>query len=246
MCTYLGTRLDLVDGDFKSYFINPHDGEKIYIILDPSHAIKLIRNTLGNIKTIYEGTHEIKWQYFVDLASLSGNEVFGLTHKMNKRHIQFEDRKMHVRTAVETLSKSTADSLQFLNENGVDGFAGADTTIKFIRMFDQLWDICDSKRIRNDMANKFKSAMNEKNAAEIFEFLIEMKTYILSLNVKSKKTGLMVSIVKSDYKTGFRGFILNINSITAMYKEYVQNQHWMNFIATYRLSQDHLEMFFGS
>lgn len=28
-----------------------------------------------------------------------------------------------------------------------------------------------------------------------------------------------------------------------MYKEYVENQHWMNFIATYRLSQDQKQEF---
>lgn len=62
------------------------------------------------------------------------------------------------------------------------------------------------------------------------------------MNKRSKR---IVPIVKSDNNTAFRGFILNINSIMAMYKEYVEDQHWMNFIATYRLSQDHLEMFFG-
>lgn len=91
----------------------------------------------------------------------------------------------------------------------------------------------------------FKSAVNEKNVVVIFEFLIEAKKYILSLKIKDKRTGLIIPIVKSDYATAFRGFILNINSLMEMYKEYVEKNHWMNFIATYRLSQDHLEMFFG-
>lgn len=245
MCTFLGTKLTMIKGDYKSYFINPHNGDKIYIILDPSHAIKLVRNTLGNLKTLYEGNNEIRWQYFIDLVSFSGNETFGLSHKMNKRHIQWQDRKMHVRTAVQTLSNSTADSMEFLRKRGVSNFADAETTIKFIRIWDRLWDICNTQRIRSDKKNTFKSAMNPNNAAEIVTFLFEAKKYILTLNIRDPKTGLLISILKSDYKTGFRGFILNINSIIAMYEEYVVQQSSMKFLATYRLSQDHLEILFG-
>lgn len=245
MCQFLGTKLEIVDGDYKNYFINPFDGEKIFIIFDPSHAIKLVRNTLGNVKTIYEGTDEIKWQYIVDLVNFSGNQTFGLTHRLNKRHTQYEYRKMHVRTAVETLSDSTADSIAFLKLKGVADFAGAAAIVKFIRIFNKLWDICNTQRVRSDKANALKSAINPENAAEIFQFFSEAKKYILSLNVVNKRTGRTIPILKSDYKTGFQGFILNINSIESMYKEYVENKAWMTFLATYRLSQDHLEIFFG-
>lgn len=245
MCQYLGTKLELVDGEYKSYFINPNDGRKIQIVLDPSHAIKLVRNTLGNIGTIYEGENRIEWKYLVDLVDLSANNTFGLTHKLTKRHIQFQDKKMHVRTAVQTLSNSTADSLQFLESTGVEKFVGANATIQFIRTFDKIWDIFNTQRVRSEQVSPFKSAINENNAVEIFKFLSETKKYILSLNVENKRTGKLIPIIESDYKTAFRGFILNMNSLAAMYKEYVQDQKWMDFIATYRLSQDHLEMFFG-
>lgn len=245
MCQYLGTKFELVNGDYKSYFINPYNNQKIQIIVDPSHAIKLVRNTLGNIKTIYEGPNKIEWQYLVDLVDFSANRTFGLTHKLTKRHIQYEDRKMHVRTAVETLSNSSANSLEVLKQKGLSNFAGADATIKFIRMFDKLFDVFNTQRIRSDKVNVFKSAINENNAAEIFEFLSDAKKYILSLSVINKRTGRMVSIVESQYNTAFRGFVLNINSIEAMYRDLVKEKHWMTFLASYRLSQDHIEMFFG-
>lgn len=246
MFKHLGTKLQLENGDFKHYFVNPIDSEKINIILDPSHAIKLIRNTIGNIKIIYEGKNEIKWQYFIELVNYSSNNTFGLTHKMTKRHIQYEDRKMHVRTAVQTLSNSTANSMEFLKSKGVVEFSEAAATIKFIKFFDKIWDIFNSQRIRSDQSNIFKSALNKNNASAIFEFLNDAKKYILSLKVVNRRTGLLVSIVESDYNTGFRGFILNINSAEAMFKQFVENQHLMDFLATYRLSQDHLEQFFGA
>lgn len=243
MFKHLGTQLKLVDGDFKSFIINPHNNEKINIIIDPSHAIKLVRNTFGNRKIIFENDDEIRWQYLVDLVSYSGKHNFGLTHQLTKRHLQFQDRTMHVGTAVQTLSNSTANSLQFLKDNGVDNFSGAGPTIKFIKIFNDLWDVFNSRRIRDKVP--FKSALNQNNFAAISEFLLEAKKYIFSLRIMNKRTGLMVPIVESDYNTAFRGFILNINSLIAMYEEYVQQKNWMNFISTYWLSQDHLEMFFG-
>lgn len=164
---------------------------------------------------------------------------------MNKRHIRFKDRRMHVRTAVETLSKSTADALEFLKVNGVKNVADADATIKFTRKFDRIWDVCNTQRIRSNQVNVFKSAINPDNAAAVFEFLLEAKEYIRGLSLKSKRTGLIVPILNSDNNTGFRGFIMDIDSITAMYTHYVEDKHLMPFIATYRLPQDHLEMFFG-
>lgn len=103
----------------------------------------------------------------------------------------------------------------------------------------------NSQRVRDNSTNIFKSAINRENATEIFSFLNDAKQYIFSLSVISKRTGRMTPIVKSDYKSGFVGFIVDIISVTAMYTEYVENRHWMLFFATYRLSQDHLEMLFG-
>lgn len=246
MCASLGARLTLINNEYLTHFINPSDGEKVYIILDPSHAIKLVRNTLGTVKIIYDGNQEIRWQYFVDLVNYSGKKLFGLTHKMNKRHIQFQDRKMHVRTAVETLSQSTADSMQFLQKNQIEEFVGATGTIKFIQIFNKLWDVMNSQRMRSGDQNIFKSAINSTNAAEVFAFLNEARTYILSLEViSSRKSKKKIPIVKSDFNTGFRGFVIDITSVIAMYQEYIECHQWLLVLATYRLSQDHIEMFFG-
>lgn len=246
MCAILGADFKSDNGDYTTFITNPYNGEKVYIIYDPSHNIKLVRNTLGTQKILYEEGTEIKWKYFEDLVGYSAEDAFGLTHKMNKRHLQFEDRKMHVRTAVQTLSQSTADSMQFLQQKGLEQFVGSEATAKFIRLFNTLWDVMNSQRIRSDSSNKFKSAINPENLADVLQFLYEAKSYILSLKILSKRTGRLLPIVSSDHRTGFRGFIITIISVIAMYKEYVENHSWMTFFATYRLSQDHLEMLFGN
>lgn len=243
MCEMLGATLK---DDIIPTFKNPFEDTEIQIILDPSHAEKLVRSTLESREVIIDGNKEkIEWKYFVELVKYSqdAQNSYGLTHKLTKRHINFHDRKMCVRTAVELFSNSTADSMQYLMEKGVPEFKNAAATIKFIRYIDRLFDIMNTSRVK--LGNIFKCAINPKNKEEVFQFLNEVKTYILSLKVASKNGRKLVQLVKSNVKTGFRGFVMNIVSVMKIYNEFVENQKCLTYIATYRLSQDHLEMFFG-
>lgn len=47
-------------------------------------------------------------------------------------------------------------------------------------------------------------------------------------------------VVSSRTKTGFRGIIINIDSVVNMYRELVEEKQLTHMIPTYRLSQDHL------
>lgn len=245
MCEILGADFQADDGNYSTYFRNPYDKTNVYIMYDPSHMEKLIRNALGSNETFFVNEQKIEWKYFENLVNYSRQNSLGLAHKMNKRHIDWRNRKMHVRTAIETLSGSTANSMQFLMENGIPEFSDASATITFIRTFNTLWDIMNTHRIKNNTRDVYKSALNPANKNEIFRFLNETKEYILSLKIKLPKTQKLKQIVKTIHKTGFRGFVINIISLTAMYFELVEEHHWLMFFATYRISQDHLEMMFG-
>lgn len=244
MCEQLGAKFNEEDGNYITSFKNPVDGSNVYTQYDPSHLEKLVRNTLGNQQTIYHGEDKIEWKYFIALVNISKQSNFGLNHKMNKRHVNYKQRVMHVRTAIETLSRSTAESLEFLMKSGHPEFVNATETIKFTKIFDQLWDVFNTQRVKNDEHNIFKSAIYSSNVIEIFHFLDEAKEYILALKIKNSG-GKLIPIVKSNWKTAFRGYIIDIISLKAMYFEFVEQRHWLNFFATYRFSQDHLEMFFG-
>lgn len=63
-CSLLGASLN-VDKDFRPFILDPLDNHKIYIIYDPPHMIKLIRNCIGMKKTLYqENGSKIEWKYF--------------------------------------------------------------------------------------------------------------------------------------------------------------------------------------
>lgn len=53
MCTTLGASFELSNP--KPFFVNPLTKETVFVIYDPAHMIKLIRNTLGDKKIIING-----------------------------------------------------------------------------------------------------------------------------------------------------------------------------------------------
>lgn len=240
--------LELLGGDFKTlkekFEVN---GEKIYLIQDPCHMIKLVRNALASYGTIYDQENrKIQWKYFVALEKLNNGSSFQFTNKMTKRHIQWTERIMHVGSAVQSLSNSTASSMQFAMDSGVANFEHASATVKFIRIFNDLFDICNTFRKQDSHANQYKSALNENNKEVVFHRLCEIKAYIMNLKMgKSKDNARIVSVLDSDRKAAFRGFLITIASIEGIYHDYVTEKQWMQFFPTFRISQDHLETFFS-
>lgn len=233
--------------DLRPSFKNPFNGDDIHVIFDPCHMEKLVRNALGDRMIMFDKNNDkIKWDYLVKLEQFSRDNHLGLTHKINKRHIQYTDRIMHVRTAVQTLSNSTADSIEFLKDSGIPDFVDSNATIQFLRNINDLFDIMNTFRIKDLPDNQYKSAINPNNQEQVFIRLNELKEYILSLKMRmSDENRKIVPVLQSNRKTGFRGFIICIISVENIYRKYVEEKHWLLFFATYRISQDHLEIFFG-
>lgn len=109
---------------FKPFFFDPVNHEKIFIMLDPCHMIKLVRNRLASSGKFFDiDGNQIEWKYIVALYNYSINHDFH-THKLTKKHIEWERHSMNVRIAVETLSNSVANSIQFLMEQNIEEFQG--------------------------------------------------------------------------------------------------------------------------
>lgn len=120
-------------------------------------------------------------------------------------------------------------------------------TVEFMRYMNTIWDIMNTTEIKSNDKKPFKSAINTLNSGEIFEFLIRAKEYVMSLEIIEKKNNQVKRVrgAESSLYTGFQGVVINIVSFTAIYHELVEQHHMLLFLATYRFSQDHLEIFFG-
>lgn len=149
---------------------------------------------------------------------------------------------MKVDLAVQTLSESSAASLEFLESKDVTEFIGAKHTIKFIRTFNTLFDVLNTKDNQNK--NIFKRALNKENAATIFQVFDNAIKYIKGLMMLNDK-GKVIRVCNSRINTGFNGFIINMLSLKNVFQDYVEEQQLTNMLKTYCFQQDPVEIFFG-
>ena len=147
--------------------------------------IKLVRNTWADLGLKDGEGNEIKWQYIKDLEELQAKEGLNLANKLKKRHIYWKNEKMKVSLATQVLSSSVANALEYCeNTLRLPQFQGCSATVKFLRVFDQLFDILNS---RHPLAKEAKSPLREENKSDWQPFLNEAKIYISGLtNLEGK------------------------------------------------------------
>lgn len=115
------------------YFRNQETDEKIYVFYDAPHMIKLIRNCLGDKLVLYDKfNRRVEWKYIERLYRSKKGDL--VSHKLTKKHINWETNKMNVGLATQTISNSVAESMEKLALNGDKLFKGMDNeTRSFLR-----------------------------------------------------------------------------------------------------------------
>lgn len=240
VCQLFGAELNVYSPQFKPHF--PLKGQTIHIFFDACHMIKLVRNRLGIKKILIDGeNNEIKWNYFEDLVDMDTCRL-AVIHKMTKTHIDFHRKKMKVDLAVQTLSASVAASFELLIEMDVVQFLDAQSTAKFTRIFNNLFDIFNTKTGESD--NPFKRILSIENFVQIFDFFDTTIEYIKALKICNEK-GNLIKVCNSNVNTGFSGWVINMISLKFLFQDFVTEREILKSIRTFDLLQDQLELFFG-
>jgi hypothetical protein len=152
--------------------------------------------------------------------------------------MQWRKMKMKVSLAAQTLSSSVADAIEFCRDRlKIESFIGSEATCEFIRLINKLFDICNS---RNLLGKGSKAPMRPSNEHEIHNFFDHALNYLKE--IKDLKGTRMVETPR---KTAFLGFIMDIHSITFLYQKLIKTER-MKYLLTYKLSQDHIELFLHS
>lgn len=223
----------------QTWFPHPDTQEKIFVFLDPCHMLKLIRNIIGDMKQMVDRNgHVIRWSDLVQLNELQQQESMHLANKLRSARIQYHNQIMKVRLTFQIFSTAVANALLFCkNTLKLQEFESCQGTIDFLRAFNDLFDILNSKNMKQ---SEFKQPLNEENKEIIINKLDEIKNYILSLNTVNGEL-----LIKSRKKTGFFGFLICINSMIALYEEICEQKKLLKYIPIYKLSQGHIELLFG-
>lgn len=151
MAKCLGADLSCNSPTFNTSFLFPTEASnityKVFVMSDACHMIKLIRNCLGSVShlTDLEGLH-VRWSYIEALELLQRDEGVHLGNKLTRVHIEWTKQKMKFRLAVQLISSSVADALDFCEFIlKLPQFQGAHATAELTRIFDRLFDILNSR-----------------------------------------------------------------------------------------------------
>ena len=215
MMRELGADFDLEN--LKPFFPHPSDLETlVHVLLDIAHMLKLIRNSLASEKIIISPSGLVRWEFIVKLFELQETEGLRAGNKLKRQHIEWDRHKMNVSIAAQTLSASVADALDFLRDDlHLPEFQGSQATSEFIRLFDSLFDVFNSKNI---LGKNFKAPLQLENEHRWLSLFAEAEIYIQSLQRLDGKP-----VLSSGIRTGFLGFLCGIKTFQNIFNDLVRN-----------------------
>lgn len=119
------------------------------------------------------------------LVALQRKEGMWLGNKLTKVHAQWKKQKMKVWYAVQALSASVADALDFCEHVlKLPQFWGASATSKFVRVFDHLFGLLNS---RNLFARSYKATLRKQNEACWKPFFTDAQAYIKGMRDQARQ-----------------------------------------------------------
>ena len=125
----------------------------------------------------------VKWSYVELLEKIQTEEGLKLGNKLTRQHINYKLQKMKVRLAVQVISASVGNALRFLNlDLKLPEFVDCEATVNFILLFDQFFDLCNS---RNPFAKGSKAVIREGNKGVWLELIERVENYILNLKCEN-------------------------------------------------------------
>ena len=154
-------------------------------MFDPPHLIKLVRNALGSWqKLVDDEGNLICWQHIANLYEHQKKYGFTLANKITKQHVNFEKNKMKVKYAAQLVSNSVANSLLTMCQLKYEGFDNVEGTVKYLRTFDRIFDIMNSRSTAEYYGKAPLQSRNEQEWKSVFNDSVR---YICNLKTSSGK-----------------------------------------------------------
>ncbi|KAK1895547.1 DNA transposase THAP9 [Dissostichus eleginoides] len=117
MCNQLGCELKGNPQEpLKTSFPHPSTGDKVFVMMDACHMLKLARNMLQAYSPIATTTGQIKWRFINHLNDVQKKDGLHAANKITDKHVYFENHKMRVSLAAQTLSRSVSVALRTMRD----------------------------------------------------------------------------------------------------------------------------------
>lgn len=131
MATQFGAKLNMKD-NLQVYFAHPISKAKIFVILNPCHTLKLIRNLSGKAQVLVDGDgNTIQRSFVKKLVQPQKQHGLHAATKTHKKHLNWQNEKMKVFLAAQTLSNGVVKTLTYLRRLKIIRFKNSEATEKF-------------------------------------------------------------------------------------------------------------------
>ena len=150
------------------------DHHDIYIIYDPSHLLKNVRNNFVKHGLIVN-KQSVEWQYVTQFCEFNKANLIRMAPKLQDKHITLPPfSAMRVNFAAQVLSHSVAAGISTLSVLGhLD--EEAKHTASFIEMFHQMFNAFKSNSLKS--SQKFHHAIQNESACALFGGCSELLRY---------------------------------------------------------------------
>ena len=194
----LGCGIKNLDGSFDH---PSKPNAKVYVILDICHMLKLARNAFAHLSTFCTPSGDrISWEYVLALHHTQQEDILHLDNKLKAKHVEWQNHKMKVNIAAQTLSHSVSAAITFLRNLKLPQFKDSKATSDFILLMNDMFDILNSKS---------KFGMNHKKPITL-ENIFDIEAHLMNVTetFKSLKDTAGVPLIKGPRKMFVNGFCI--------------------------------------
>ncbi|KAF2884152.1 hypothetical protein ILUMI_22011, partial [Ignelater luminosus] len=165
-----------------------------------------------------------------ELNELQEHQQLRLANSLTSNHVNYKNKVINVQLAVQTLSSSVADALEFLQTSKHSGFQDSDATIEFIRIIDRLFPF----------GKGYKAPIRPSTLNYFEEVFTKTTKYLQSLSIDG------TPILRHNRKTFAFGFIMTMQSTLGLARDLFNlEENALKYLLCYKCSQDHLELYFS-
>jgi len=205
-----------------------HNGSSIFVMYDPPHLLKNIRNNLKK-SGFRMNNKEIKWSYIEQFFEFDKKCGVRMAPKLTSKHIHLPPfAGLRVKYATQILSHSVAAGLSFMVAAKLLPEEAQETAL-FLENFDQLFNAFNSGLTHSPQ--RMRHALSDTSGH--IKFLEEMKIWLGVLQSQLPRSLPCVA-----------GWLMTCNSLLSLWADLSRNCD-VKFLFTNRLNQDCLENLFS-
>lgn len=111
-------------------------------------------------------------------------------------------------------------------------------------MINGIFDLLNSRN--SFVKDPSKAPMSKTNIDKLKKDVAKYTEYICNFKIEDLKTKNRISVISSERRTGFLGMIMSMTSALEVYNQCKKQKLGIDYLLTYKMSQDHIESFFSA